>query len=376
MSHPRLREEIQGALKAFDSGTLRDSARHLLNTLGYISDKKLDLAPNTAASFLAEFDPEHKLNHNHALIAEWCSVDMLFQLTGEELTRRDRVRLAFKGGRVDNTIMESYLFFAIDLKGRTYTRTQLAGITREVNKLFPMPVMLIFRYGESLTLAIIGRRLNKREESRDVLEKVTLIKDITVADPQRAHIDILHDLSLSVLYEDFTFQNFVELHQAWEKCLDTSQLNERFYRDIANWYFWVLQHPGLVPPRDVETEDQRSIFVIRIITRLIFCWFLQEKELIPRDLFRRNAVAQWLKDFSDQGGTYYLGVLQNLFFATLNQKIEDRGFRRYHQSGGRNGNRGTSNLYRYRDIFRDSEAFVERLKMVPFVNGGLFDCLD
>jgi adenine-specific DNA-methyltransferase len=138
-------------------------------------------------------------------------VDMLFQLTGEELSQPGQVRLAFSGGQVDNTIIESYLFFAIDLAGHIYTRTQLAGITREVNKRFPMPVMLIFRHGESLTLAIIGRRLNKHAESHDVLEKVTLIKDIVFADPRRAHIDILHDLSLSKLYADFNFHNFVEL---------------------------------------------------------------------------------------------------------------------------------------------------------------------
>lgn len=327
MTELSLKEKIQGALKAFDGGTVRDSARHLLNTLGYISDKKIDLAPNTVASFLAEFDPEQKLNRNHALIAEWRSVDMLFQLTGEELSQPGQVRLAFSGGQVDNTIIESYLFFAIDLAGHIYTRTQLAGITREVNKRFPMPVMLIFRHGESLTLAIIGRRLNKRDESRDVLEKVTLIKDIAFADPQRAHIDILHDMSLSALYEDFNFHNFVGLHNAWEKCLDTSRLNERFYRDIANWYFWALKHPCLVPPRNVRTEDQRSIFIIRFITRLIFCWFLQEKEgLIPRDFFRRHVVAQWLKDFSERSGTYYKAVLQNLFSPPSTRRLRTVAF--------------------------------------------------
>src|SRR5207245_631851 len=32
--------------------------------------------------------------------------------------------------------------------------------------------------------------------------------------------------------------------------------------------------------------------------------------------------------------------------------------------------------YRYREAFRNPEAFVEKLKHVPFINGGLFDCLD
>jgi type I restriction-modification system DNA methylase subunit len=239
-----------------------------------------------------------------------------------------------------------------------------------------MPVMLLFRYGDLLTLAIINRRLSKRDDSKDVLEKVTLVKDITFADPLRAHVDILYDLSLPVLYADFRFHNFVGLHRAWEKRLDTYQLNERFYRDIANWYFWVLQHPDFIPPRDVTTEEQRSIFIIRLITRLIFCWFLQEKGLIPRDLFRTHAIVQMLKDFASDSGIYYKAVLQNLFFATLNQERDKRSFRGYNQNGGRHGNRGVTNLYRYREAFRDPEAFVETLNHVPFINGGLFDCLD
>jgi type I restriction-modification system DNA methylase subunit len=87
-------------------------------------------------------------------------------------------------------------------------------------------------------------------------------------------------------------------------------------------------------------------------------------------------VEQMLKDFSTGSSTYYKAVLQNLFFATLNQEVKERGFRSYNQSGGRHGNRGVTNLYRYREAFRNQEAFVERLKTVPFINGGLFDCLD
>ena len=49
---------------------------------------------------------------------------------------------------------------------------------------------------EPLTFSIINRRLNKKDESKDVLEKVTLIKDIDFAEPHRAHIEILADLSL------------------------------------------------------------------------------------------------------------------------------------------------------------------------------------
>jgi len=374
-SRETIQSEIQDALHACGSGGLRDCSRNLLNTLGYTSNRRIDLSPNDADTFISTFDPQKQMYAERALLDQWRSVDILFQLTSEEITKATPGRLTFSAGQVDNNIFESYLFLAIHLGGNQYTRTQLASITREVNKLFPMPVMLLFRHGNGLTLAIIDRRPSERDVTRDALKKVTLIKDISCTDPQRAHLDILYDLSLSKLSEEASFHNFTELHRAWGKRLDTSQLNKDFYRDIAHWYFWVLQHPKVRPPQDVK-EEERPLFVIRLITRLIFCWFLQEKGLVPRDLFRHHAVGQMLQDFSTDSDTYYKAVLQNLFFATLNQKVEERGFRSYNQSGGRNGNYGVTTLYRYRDAFRNPDAFVERLKTVPFINGGLFDCLD
>ena len=48
-----------------------------------------------------------------------------------------------------------------------------------------MPALVLFRHGDSLTLAIINRRLHKRDAAKDVLEKVTLIRDIQFAQPHR-----------------------------------------------------------------------------------------------------------------------------------------------------------------------------------------------
>jgi len=137
------KEQIQNALKAFAGGNLRDNARRLFETLGYHSERRIDLSPNTVEAFLKEFDRDNKVKKETALLDHWRSVDLLFQLTGDEINQVMQGRLAFRGGRVDNTIIESYLFFAIELKGDQYTRTQFAGITREVNKLFDMPVMLL-----------------------------------------------------------------------------------------------------------------------------------------------------------------------------------------------------------------------------------------
>jgi hypothetical protein len=372
----RSKEAIQAALEACASEPFDQASLKLFDVLGYRSEKRLVLHPNNADIFLETFVHQRPFNKEQALLDDWETVDFLFQLTDAEIQSGDQGSLEFSSkGKFEGANIESYLFFAIKLKKPRYTRTQLSAITRAINRLFSMPVMLLFRHGDTITFSIIRRRIHKREESKDVLEKVTLIKDIRFADPLRAHIEILNDLSLPALYDEFNFHNFVGLHQAWEKRLDTYALNERFYREIADWYFWAIQHSAVIYPRDVKTEDGRSIFLIRLLTRLIFCWFLQEKGLIPRDLFRRRTAEKMLDDVSPKAGTYYQAFLQNLFFATLNQDPEKRGFRLKSKTFP-DPNRGVTNLYRYANLLKQPGSLLEMFKSVPFVNGGLFDCLD
>ena len=370
------KEAIEESLKGFSPLSLEQASLKLFDVLGYKSEKRLVLRPNNAATFLETFVQQKPFNKEQALLDDWGTVDFLFQLTDTEIQSGGQGSLEFSSkGKFEGANIESYLFLAIILKKPRYTRTQLSAITRAINRLFSMPVMLLFRHGDTITLSIIRRRTHKRNESKDVLEKVTLIKDIHFADPLRAHIEILNDLSLPTLYDEFYFHNFVGLQQAWEKRLDTYALNERFYREIADWYFWASQHPDVAYPRDVKTEDGRSIFLIRLLTRLIFCWFLQEKGLIPRDLFRRRIAEKMLHDFSPKAGTYYQAFLQNLFFATLNKDLEKRGFR-LKSNTFPDPNRGVTNLYRYANFLKKPESLLELFKSVPFVNGGLFDCLD
>jgi adenine-specific DNA-methyltransferase len=385
MTDEQTKKEIQEALSRFASGNLLANATHLLDVIGYRSTKAEKLEPNNLTGFREQLDPQRQLNTADALADEWQSVDFVFQLTDVEV-RNASLQTSFvfeSSGVYDRAHIESYLFFAIRLRGTGYTRMQLARATRAINKLFPMPVMVLFLYDELITLAVIRRRLNLRDESRDVLGKVTLIKDITYADPLRAHIDILHDLSFDALYDEYRFQNFVQLHEAWEKRLSSYALTERFYREIADWYFWAQSREDVILPRsigdisdDAERAKQRSLFFIRLLTRLIFCWFLQEKRLIPRDLFRERVARDLLIDFAPGSGTYYRAVLQNLFFATLNQEQARRDWRKTYE-GSRDGNRGVTNLWRYRDLLRDPQRLEVLLREgIPFVNGGLFDCLD
>ena len=372
MNAPQHKAAIKEALNRFATGDLVENARNLLNTLGYRSERVLTLESSTAEAFIAAYDLHGKLIRDRALTAEWTSIDLLFQLSGDDLTLTDTTGLLFDPSQtqVDNTIIASYLFFAIRLEGNDYSRTQLSQITREINKLFIMPAMLLFQHGETLTLSVINRRLHASDPSRDVLEKVTLIKDIDFKDPHRAHIDILFDLALEPLNQTHGVHNFVELHRAWAKTLDTEELNKKFYRELFTWFEWAVAE-GKFP-----TDKNRSLdpeeHVIRLITRLLFVWFIKEKGLIADALFSETQVAPLLKDYDrDTGDSYYRAILQNLFFATLNTEIEKRQFTK----GGNTGHRNFS-LYRYKDQITAPDELLRLFEKTPFINGGLFDCLD
>ena len=132
----------------------------------------------------------------------------------------------------------------------------------------------------------------------------------------------------------------------------------------------------------MDTDPERSLFLIRMLTRLIFCWFLQEKRLLPGDLFREYHLKALLKDFGPNDPSFYRAILQNLFFATLNQPQRDdqgapiREFRERTPTGRYDPNRGIPNLWRYKDYFRDPTVWPKLTAAIPFLNGGLFDCLD
>lgn len=378
------RPAIATALADFDARPLPEAARRLFAVLGYESDRQVPV--NNAQEFCDSFDSNGSLTaREREQLGHLTALHFLFQLTDAELTSHSD--LFDDAGSVDNTRILSYLFFAVELPAGTPTRTFLSGIARAINKPLPMPALVLMRYGDTLSLAILHRRLNKRAADKDVLEKATLIKDISLTDPIRAHLEILNDFALDHLDADFGAASFVSLHHAWQKRLGSYALSNDFYREIADWYFWAhhqVDDGTIRLPRDCDTEAERSLFLIRLLTRLIFCWFLVEKRLLPPGLFRRKDLAALLTGFSMEAPSFYQAVLQNLFFGTLNMPVEQRGFRAKKKDGERyDKNRGITNLWRYGVLFCDydkaddlSAAWAALASKVPFLNGGLFDCLD
>ncbi len=173
----------------------------------------------------------------------------------------------------------------------------------------------------------------------------------------------------------------------WIHAFDVKKLTVEFYKEIANWYFWAVKNVHFPSdPKIKSLEENNSINVIRLLTRLIFVWFLRAKNLVSDDLFDEQQVAELLNKFdplSNKESNYYKAILQNLFFATLNQKMnsekepnnrrfrsDDRGFK------DRSDDYAVTNLYRHKNLFKSQDAALAAFASIPFLNGGLFDCLD
>ena len=177
-----------------------------------------------------------------------------------------------------------------------------------------------------------------------------------------------------------------------KKRFSVDVVTKEFYKDLFDWYEWastLVRFPQGDTTKDKNgnfniklSKDNNRLNLIRLITRLMFVWFIKQKDLIPSWIFDTDAMKNILAEFdpnNKKSGNYYNAIIQNLFFATLNRKIEDRAFAD-DTSERFNKQFGVKNYYRdnrKKTFFKETnEQIIERFKPVPFLNGGLFECLD
>lgn len=304
---------------------------------------------------------------------------------------------------------DGILIFGVTLKSRPNgllpTRSQLAEISRAFNREFYYtPVVVVFKYGNYLAFANTERLKYKQEwREGEKAGKVSLLRDIHIEKPHSGHERILAELQIPTTGTK-KVDSFAKLYAYWQEVFSVSLLNKKFYQELSNWYFWATQHvtfPGEPTIADAHhknakledlLQEHRATNVIRMLTRLLFVWFIKEKKLIPEELFELDAlqkdILNEISPYHERGmfkernkeSIYYKAILQNLFFATLNCPIEGdnldkrkRGFR----GDGYGTHRGIDYLMRYKQYFKNPDAFLEKLNhTVPFLNGGLFECLD
>ena len=276
---------------------------------------------------------------------------------------------------------EGLMLFALELSKHP-TRTEISELTRAFNRISQkMPVALVLKYtveNEAVISIAISERFKYVQTWRqgEKAGKVIILRDIHTQ-PQNTHTG--HLRILQDLVKPVAVTNYAQLHQHWLQVLDVSILNKKFFQELANWYFWAMDNVAF--PDDIEKKKdiRNATNLIRLITRVIFIWFIKEKKLVPNNLFRKEYLDKILNDFAKnkKSENYYHAILQNLFFGTLNQKMNERGFVKEANFQQNKTEYGVKNLFRYAEKFSVKEKEVmELFKDVPFLNGGLFDCLD
>ncbi|MDR0750927.1 MAG: Eco57I restriction-modification methylase domain-containing protein, partial [Tannerellaceae bacterium] len=333
---------------------------------------------------------------------------------GENYKNREpftNVTDTYFAGRIDDSIFQASLYdnkisyedsekvsanysglrlFALKLNKKP-TRSEISELTRAFNrKSLAMPVALALQYDKYISLALPERFLYKQSwRQGEKVGKTIILRDINTEKPHRGHIDILKKLS------EHKAHNFNELNEAWKKVLDIKTLNDEFYYALAGkydktgklivegWYQKCfddikidLTKASRILGKDIDNELRPQV-VIRIIVRMMFIWFMKQKGLIANIFFEKSIVNNFLKNEN----IYYNAILQNLFFAVLNKKIDERRFRKENPKQPFNpeeNEHGVFDVMRYKRYFKDGKAeeFLALVKQIPFVNGGLFQCHD
>lgn len=257
--------------------------------------------------------------------------------------------------------------FALQIKsGVNVTRTMLANLTRAFNRYaVSNPVAIFIKQEDQLSLSICERTnyaANQQYRIGEKLGRVNILRNIDCLNPNRAHIDILNQLNASEC------KTFFDLYRKWMTEFDISLLNKQFYKELQDWFYWAVDEIDLpqVIYSNQDDEQQAKNFIVRMLSRLMFCWFIKERGLIDKRLLeltdfrdKRYPIVNDIenKDFLDSN-SYYRGILQNMFFNGLNKqkKVSKKDFK----------------CTNYLPDNFDYNLFM----VLPFLNCGTFDPLE
>ena len=193
--------DVERALEEGLDLDFEGAAKAIFECLGYRSERTLLGQSGEVADFLSRSRATSRGTLTEQQLREHArSLRVLFQITDEEIRSSAQPSLfdSLGDARFDEDLLKSYVFVAVELKWETLSRSRYAEMAREINKHLAMPGFVIFRTKSGLlTLAFVHRRQHKRDPKRQVLGRVSLVREINPANPHRAHLDILAELSLN-----------------------------------------------------------------------------------------------------------------------------------------------------------------------------------
>jgi hypothetical protein len=298
------------------------------------------------------------------------------------------IKDAFVFGHSDNFDFAKLYFFDITLNEKTDIARNRVAIQRVVRKCLDKydAGLMLFHYSNN----------DKKDWRLSFVRKEKTVKDSTSAKRYSYLCGKGHFCRTAA--ERFSELKEINGRKSLEQVVSAfsiETLTEEFYKDIFRWYEWaktLAEFPNEKGGDQARrTKKGNDIHLIRLVTRLIFVWFMKQSNLIPKWIFDEDkeiGLSSILADFSpnsEKKGSYYNGILQNLFFATLNREILDakgKPNRQFTEHDEEAINSDYAISYKYRDnrgksFFKESHAeIIKHFEKIPFLNGGLFECLD
>jgi len=317
------------------------------------------------------------------LLADWQTlltkvfgVKNIFQIPQEiPLPHNNKAEAAYELGKfhtADNRLIGLYL---VKLKPEVWLERNKVGLRELLRSVYKYDVdgaLIVFEQAEKWRLSFVSEIRTLDNEGKPATQ---------VTEPKRYTYLLGKDEKTKTPTERlFSIAGKKPYLEDIRNAFSVETLTKEFYAELFAWYEWALsEEVGVSFPNETD-EHKIEEHIIRLITRLMFVWFIKQKQLVPNDIFDSEKLKTILKNFEatdNKQDNYYRAILQNLFFATLNNRIEDRSFAidgTYHENRTQYG---IKTLYRYTDEFSISnDEVVELFGKVPFLNGGLFECLD
>ncbi len=225
------------------------------------------------------------------------------------------------------------LFFYVQLKEEKLPKTDIERLTRK------------FIGGNSAERYIIWFFGNKHQNTLKVVisgkdGKKIVLKTLSL---EAGEWYKTYDFILNKVAEQFNtgglFQREKEPALLWKalwEAFDISIVNKKFYYEIKQAFDSLIKDNLSKTKGILTTDEARSQFAIRLIGRIIFCWFLKKKGIIKDNVLSSQAVRD--------NKFYYHSLLEILFFEIFNKPLAQR-----------------------------RKNLPAQIAEYPFLNGGLFD---
>ena len=274
--------------------------------------------------------------------------------------------------------------FACDIKSEVnFTRGMAVALTRAFNRIstqnvnnqFDMPVVVIMRQGEMLSLATCERS-NRQDGHGERVGKVTILRDMNCSHLHAGHKQILERVKENVR----GCKSYEELHQKWFESFNIDILSDNFFNGYKNIYEdiieyitgkrmvkqankWVEQdnknpNAAIMAEFSCFEDPEKAVrdYVKKLMGRLVFIQFLQKKGWMGVP-----AGKSWNGGDPD--------FLQNLFHKSEEHKDDfvDKVLEPLFEA---------LNTPRENDLFISRDVKLDKQIKVPYLNGGLFETND